>query len=76
MARAPRLRPAASATSSSTASPSAARARRSPPASPALAELGIERVIVVPGSLDADAASLAASNERFAAEVLPRLRTA
>lgn len=42
----------------------------------ALAELGIERVIVVPGSLDADPAGLEASNERFAAEVLPALRDA
>jgi 5,10-methylenetetrahydromethanopterin reductase len=39
----------------------------------ALAELGIERVIVVPGSLDADPAAVAESNERFAAEVLPGL---
>ena len=42
----------------------------------ALAELGLERVIVVPGSLDADPAALDESNQRFAAEVLPRLRTA
>jgi 5,10-methylenetetrahydromethanopterin reductase len=39
----------------------------------ALAELGLERVIVVPGSLDADPARVAESNERFAAEVLPAL---
>ncbi|HEX2096905.1 MAG TPA: LLM class flavin-dependent oxidoreductase [Solirubrobacterales bacterium] len=38
-----------------------------------IASLGIERVVVVPGSLDADPARIAASNERFAAEVLPRL---
>ncbi len=40
----------------------------------ALAELGIERVIVVPGSLDADPAALDESNQRFAAEVLPALK--
>jgi 5,10-methylenetetrahydromethanopterin reductase len=40
----------------------------------ALGELGIERVIVVPGSLDADPAAVEESNERFAAEVLPALR--
>ena len=40
----------------------------------ALGELGIERVIVVPGSLDADPAAVAESNERFASEVLPSLR--
>jgi 5,10-methylenetetrahydromethanopterin reductase len=39
----------------------------------ALAELGVERVIVVPGSLDADPAEVARSNERFAADVLPGL---
>lgn len=39
-----------------------------------LAALGIERVIVVPGSLDADLSALERSNERFAAEVLPALR--
>lgn len=39
----------------------------------AIGELGIERVIVVPGSLDADPAALEASNERFADEVLPAL---
>jgi len=39
----------------------------------ALGELGLERIVVVPGSLDADPAALAASNERFATEVLPRL---
>jgi len=39
----------------------------------ALRELGIERVIVVPGSLDADPAAVDAGNERFAAEVLPGL---
>ena len=41
----------------------------------ALNELGIERVIVVPGSLDADPGEVARSNELFAAEVLPALRT-
>ncbi len=39
-----------------------------------LAELGLERLIVVPGSLDADPAAVRASNQRFAEEVLPRLR--
>jgi 5,10-methylenetetrahydromethanopterin reductase len=41
-----------------------------------LAELkavGLDRVIVVPGSLDADPEALAAANARFAAEVLPAL---
>ncbi|MBD0281202.1 MAG: LLM class flavin-dependent oxidoreductase [Thermoleophilaceae bacterium] len=40
----------------------------------ALRELGIERVIVVPGSLDADPAAVEESNERFADEVLPALQ--
>lgn len=40
-----------------------------------LGELGIERVIVVPGSLDADPAAVEESNERFAAEVLPKLHS-
>lgn len=35
--------------------------------------LGIDRVVVVPGSLDADPDALAASDERFAREVLGRL---
>ena len=39
----------------------------------ALAQLGIDRVIVVPGSLDADPTAVDASNERFATEVLPAL---
>lgn len=39
----------------------------------ALAGLGIDRLIVVPGSLDADPAAVDRSNERFAAEVLPQL---
>jgi 5,10-methylenetetrahydromethanopterin reductase len=39
-----------------------------------LADLGIERLIVVPGSLDADPAAVDESNQRFAAEVLPALR--
>jgi 5,10-methylenetetrahydromethanopterin reductase len=38
-----------------------------------LAALGIERLVVVPGSLDADPALVAESDERFAEEVLPRL---
>lgn len=40
----------------------------------ALTRFGIERVIVVPGSLDADPAAVAESNARFAADVLPVLR--
>jgi hypothetical protein len=40
----------------------------------ALAALGLERIVVVPGSLDADPANLAESNARFAADVLPELR--
>ena len=36
--------------------------------------LGIDRVIVVPGSLDADPGAVEASNQRFADEVLPRLQ--
>ncbi|HST40917.1 MAG TPA: LLM class flavin-dependent oxidoreductase [Conexibacter sp.] len=39
----------------------------------ALRELGLERIVVVPGSLDADPADVAGSNERFAADVLPAL---
>lgn len=39
-----------------------------------LGELGLERVVVVPGSLDADPAVVRESNERFAAGVLPRLK--
>ena len=39
----------------------------------ALGELGIERVIVVPGSLDADPAAVEESNERFAEDVLQAL---
>jgi 5,10-methylenetetrahydromethanopterin reductase len=38
-----------------------------------LAALGLERVIVVPGSLDADPELMQRSNELFAAEVLPAL---
>jgi 5,10-methylenetetrahydromethanopterin reductase len=38
-----------------------------------LSELGIERVVVVPGSLDADPAQVAESNARFTDEVLPHL---
>jgi 5,10-methylenetetrahydromethanopterin reductase len=38
-----------------------------------LAALGIERVVVVPGSIDADPALVAESDGRFAEEVLPRL---
>lgn len=39
-------------------------------------ELGIDRVIVVPGSLDAHPDALAESNARFAADVLPALLAA
>ena len=38
-----------------------------------LAALGIERLVVVPGSLDGDPAQLAESDERYAADVLPAL---
>jgi 5,10-methylenetetrahydromethanopterin reductase len=38
-----------------------------------LAALGLERVIVVPGSVDADPALVEESNARFASEVLPAL---
>jgi 5,10-methylenetetrahydromethanopterin reductase len=41
-----------------------------------LIDLGLDRIIVVPGSRDADPDVLAASDELFAAGVLPRLRTA
>ncbi len=41
-----------------------------------LAALGLDRIVVVPGSRDADPARLARSNERFAREVLPALRAA
>jgi hypothetical protein len=40
----------------------------------ALGELGIERIIVVPGSLDADPAAVEELNQRFAEDVLPALR--
>jgi 5,10-methylenetetrahydromethanopterin reductase len=36
--------------------------------------LGLERIVVVPGSRDADPHALAESNARFASEVLPALR--
>jgi 5,10-methylenetetrahydromethanopterin reductase len=39
-----------------------------------LAALGLDRIIVVPGSRDADPALLAESNELFAREVLPAVR--
>jgi 5,10-methylenetetrahydromethanopterin reductase len=41
-----------------------------------LFELGLDRVVVVPGSRDADPELLTYSNELFAREVLPQLRTA
>lgn len=40
-----------------------------------LFELGLDRVVVVPGSRDTDPELLTYSNELFAHEVLPRLRT-
>jgi 5,10-methylenetetrahydromethanopterin reductase len=40
----------------------------------ALGELGLDRIIVVAGSVDADPELVAAADERFAADVLPRLR--
>jgi 5,10-methylenetetrahydromethanopterin reductase len=39
----------------------------------ALADLGLDRIVVVAGSLDAEPGPVAAADERFAAEVLPRL---
>jgi 5,10-methylenetetrahydromethanopterin reductase len=39
-----------------------------------LRDLGLERLIVVPGSLDADPRALAEANVRFEREVLPALR--
>jgi 5,10-methylenetetrahydromethanopterin reductase len=39
-----------------------------------LADLGIERIVVVAGSIDADPDLVAETNDRFAAEVLPHLR--
>ena len=39
-----------------------------------LAALGLDRIVVVPGSRDADPARLARSNDRFARQVLPALR--
>jgi 5,10-methylenetetrahydromethanopterin reductase len=41
-----------------------------------IAALGIERLIVVPGSLDADPSAVTAANQRFEREVLPALRDA
>ena len=41
-----------------------------------LAALGLDRIVVVPGSRDADPARLARSNDRFARQVLPGLREA
>jgi 5,10-methylenetetrahydromethanopterin reductase len=38
-----------------------------------LADLGLERIVVVPCSVDAEPAAVAESNERFAADVLPLL---
>ena len=40
-----------------------------------LLQLGLERLVMVPGSRDADPALVAESNARFASEVLPALRT-
>lgn len=41
-----------------------------------LAALGLDRIVVVPGSRDADPARLARSNGLFAREVLPAFRQA
>ncbi len=41
-----------------------------------LAALGLDRIVVVPGSRDADPARLARSDDRFARQVLPALRGA
>jgi len=41
-----------------------------------LTALGLERVVVVPGSLDADPAEVERSNERFASDVVPAVRSA
>ncbi len=41
-----------------------------------LREIGLDRVVVVPGSLDADPKVLAESDERFAVEVLPTVLAA
>ncbi|HEX4307757.1 MAG TPA: LLM class flavin-dependent oxidoreductase [Solirubrobacterales bacterium] len=41
-----------------------------------LLEIGLDRIVVVPGSLDAHPGALSESNERFAAEVLPTLLSA
>ncbi len=38
-----------------------------------LASLGLERIVMVPGSLDADPQTVEATNEAFASEVLPAL---
>jgi 5,10-methylenetetrahydromethanopterin reductase len=40
----------------------------------AIHDAGVDRVVVVPGSIDADPAAMAASDERFAADVLPAVR--
>jgi len=40
-----------------------------------LLQLGLERLVMVPGSRDADPELIAESNARFASEVLPALRT-
>lgn len=40
-----------------------------------LFELGLDRIVVVPGSRDTDPQVLTSSNELFAREVLPQLRT-
>jgi 5,10-methylenetetrahydromethanopterin reductase len=40
-----------------------------------LFELGLDRIVVVPGSRDTDPELLASGNELFAHEVLPQLRT-
>jgi len=39
----------------------------------ALGEAGVDRIVVVPGSIDADRDAMRRANERFAEDVLPAL---
>lgn len=39
-----------------------------------LADVGLDRIVMVPGSIDADPDAIARSDERFAREVIPALR--
>ena len=41
----------------------------------ALADVGLDRIVMVPGSIDADPEAVALSDERFAREAIPLLRT-